>query len=507
MSDNNNATNSSSSFNDEDLKQKIAALSGKINSVKSNMAAAKEKKISSTTTTTPYVQPYPAINSYSAPYYSSNYRSTIPTRGYNNRVHKHASRYSTGRPHTFQNKTYYPPQPPQKPLELKEPSQTPSPSLSNTVSPLPVPSPTPSPTPPVNVVGSQNVVLLNGSQYISKNGTLIRVKNPVQQKQLADAISSTASTKSLNQSTNNSPSAYIKTKSGSLVRVGGTTNKTVNNIPNKGHAKVNDKDILLNPRVMAHCPQFTLTGKCTKGGRCPYARHDRNHLALCKQFLMQNGKCNKGSRCSLSHNPTDHNLPTCTYYLDGRCSCSCGRGHKEDSPPLNTNKRPTECKFAHPPKLAPGTPENKARKLCREFAYTGYCTLGSQKCPYVHSYQCPDFSETGSCNVRNCKLMHVNEGDTREYKKEEPSKPEQKEPEKINSLALAQSLFEDSDDEENITTVHSRNAEKDDSDNSDDNDNESDDEETREFLEFWKNSSAKTNANDNEFKDSDYIKL
>lgn len=413
----------------------------------------------STSTSSSSSYPYPSANS---SHYVNPYATGARVSGYkiNKTAYPYKSSYQNSYHHQYppvpqpqyypskHNVTYYPPKPP-VPATATATATTTATTTATPVATIPT-STTSSLTPglsttPVTTAGTpigNDTVVLNGAKYTSKNGKLIRVPD-------SSVGTITEPQKPVSITPNPTPS-YLKTKTGSIVRVTQntqkiTTNTTANMIPSSskyplptsstgitkpvsktstGRAKVNNKDILLNPRIMPYCPQFTLTGKCTKGHRCQYARHDSAHLALCKQFLMRNGVCSRGTRCSLSHTPTDYNLPTCTYYLDGECSSLYGHGHKEQNPYLDPSKITTaadkkkirkskgkeECKFAHPPKLAPGTSENADRKLCREFAYTGYCTLGSQKCPYVHSYQCPDFTESGSCNIRNCKLMHVNSG-------------------------------------------------------------------------------------------------
>lgn len=203
-----------------------------------------------------------------------------------------------------------------------------------------------------------------------------------------------------------------------------------------------------------------------------------------------------------------------------------GKGHKDEetsTPSDNTKrrKRPIECKFAHPPKLAPDTRENTDRDLCKEFAYTGYCTLGSQRCPYVHSYQCPEFAEKGSCNVRNCNLMHVNDGYQDERKRIEEQKKNTKKEEKngqsISSTELAKNLSlgdsdSDSDDEDQKRpNGFGQKKAGNDEETRDGSDNDVDEEEDLEFIEFWRNKSKQNPEeveDDDEFsKNDDYIKF
>lgn len=124
------------------------------------------------------------------------------------------------------------------------------------------------------------------------------------------------------------------------------------------------------------CPQFTRSGVCTRGSSCKYAKHDRNHVAICKYYLT--GTCNKPS-CSLSHISTPYNAPVCSYFLAGKCTNSA-------------------CKYLHIKPSLPGF-------ICRDFAFNGYCEQGAS-CGRVHSSDCPDFFETGKCPRSNCRLRH-----------------------------------------------------------------------------------------------------
>lgn len=364
----------------------------------------------------------------------------------------------------------------------------------------------PSKTTPYN-----NIVELNGSRYVSKNGKLVRLddSNLSTPSSSTSSISNTPLPPASSHAT--TPDKYIKTKNGSLVRVGSNPKFSDSQPKTPPRAKVNNKEILLNPRIMPNCPQFTLTGKCVKRGNCLYARHDRAHLALCKQFLMRGGECKRGNRCLLSHTPNDHNLPTCTYFLENKCSCTYGRGHLGNKSELaesssSSSSKPVECRFAHPPKLAFGTLENKERKLCREFAYTGYCTLGSQQCPYVHSYHCPDFVETGACSERKCRLMHVNDG---YHVHDQPSIPVVKDTKEDNKevdmAELARSMYTDSDSDEGdeVTMPTKNETSKDEAmESSSGNSEDSDDEE---FNRFWQRRSSLKKEDDGFSKNDDFI--
>ncbi|KAK6078772.1 hypothetical protein SCUP234_06110 [Seiridium cupressi] len=43
--------------------------------------------------------------------------------------------------------------------------------------------------------------------------------------------------------------------------------------------------------------------------------------------------------------------------------------------------------------------------VCRDFGFNGYCERGA-KCPDRHVFECPDFSNTGICKTKGCKLLH-----------------------------------------------------------------------------------------------------
>lgn len=43
--------------------------------------------------------------------------------------------------------------------------------------------------------------------------------------------------------------------------------------------------------------------------------------------------------------------------------------------------------------------------VCRSFGIYGYCDKGVN-CTERHLHECPDFSNTGACTTRGCKLLH-----------------------------------------------------------------------------------------------------
>lgn len=118
-------------------------------------------------------------------------------------------------------------------------------------------------------------------------------------------------------------------------------------------------------------------GSCTHGPRCRYI-HDPSKVAICKEFL-QKGECVFGETCDLSHDPTPNRTPACLHFAKDSCT--------------NPN-----CRYAHV-KVSPGAP------VCRAFGIYGYCDKGAE-CPDRHVFECPDFSNTGVCKNKNCKLLH-----------------------------------------------------------------------------------------------------
>lgn len=125
-----------------------------------------------------------------------------------------------------------------------------------------------------------------------------------------------------------------------------------------------------------HSNAFCL-GSCPKGPTCRYI-HDPNKVALCKDF-MKDGKCPNGEACDLSHELTPERVPNCLHFAKGQCS------------------RP-DCPFTHS-KAPPSAP------VCEAFGFCGYCDKGAD-CTNRHVFECPNFSNTGSCNIRGCKLLH-----------------------------------------------------------------------------------------------------
>ncbi len=136
-----------------------------------------------------------------------------------------------------------------------------------------------------------------------------------------------------------------------------------------GFGKSRRNDLLTKPRQT--------TGSCAQGPRCRYV-HDPHRVAICKDFLQQ-GECAHGDNCDLSHDPSPERTPTCLHFARDSCT-------KPD------------CRYAHV-KVSPAAP------VCRDFGFYGFCAQGA-RCADRHVFECPDFSNTGACKIKGCKLPH-----------------------------------------------------------------------------------------------------
>ncbi|TDZ27118.1 Zinc finger CCCH domain-containing protein [Colletotrichum spinosum] len=130
-------------------------------------------------------------------------------------------------------------------------------------------------------------------------------------------------------------------------------------------------------KVDMPCSMFSLTGSCAKGPACRY-KHDASRVAVCRE-LLHKGSCVNGESCDLSHDLTPQRTPTCVHFIKGNCS--------------NPN-----CQYAHS-SISPSA------LVCRSFGLYGYCDKGDE-CEERHVFECPDFSNTGKCKNRSCKLLH-----------------------------------------------------------------------------------------------------
>jgi hypothetical protein len=120
-----------------------------------------------------------------------------------------------------------------------------------------------------------------------------------------------------------------------------------------------------------------LIGSCPKGPLCRYV-HNPSKVAVCKDFL-QKGTCINGESCDLSHDLSPQRTPACLHFAKGHCA--------------NSN-----CRYTHS-NVSSGAP------VCRDFGIYGYCEKG-QDCADRHVFECPDFSNSGKCNTKGCKLLH-----------------------------------------------------------------------------------------------------
>ncbi|EGX92068.1 CCCH zinc finger protein [Cordyceps militaris CM01] len=121
----------------------------------------------------------------------------------------------------------------------------------------------------------------------------------------------------------------------------------------------------------------TYRGSCRKGPSCRY-QHDPHKVAICKDFL-KDGRCINGEHCDLSHELTLERVPNCLHFAKGNCS--------------NAN-----CQYSHSAAL-PSAP------VCENFGYRGYCDKAAT-CTERHVFECPAFSNTGTCKTKGCKLLH-----------------------------------------------------------------------------------------------------
>lgn len=117
-------------------------------------------------------------------------------------------------------------------------------------------------------------------------------------------------------------------------------------------------------------------GQCSRD--CKFT-HDVNKVAVCKQFLMK-GICPAGSACALSHDLTPNRTPACIHFVRGSCT-------KPD------------CRYPH-------VKVNLDAPICSPFAKLGWCEEGLD-CPHQHSFECPDYANTGRCFHKKCRLQHI----------------------------------------------------------------------------------------------------
>ncbi|CVK95260.1 related to YTH1 Protein of the 3` processing complex [Fusarium proliferatum ET1] len=198
----------------------------------------------------------------------------------------------------------------------------------------------------------RNVLTIDGVQFRVMDGGKKLVKIP-------DALNSSSRTPKF---ATVAGVKFYRTKTGNLV-----ANRFVNDQRRTGTVK----------KINQLCKIFSTTGSCTKGPRCRYI-HDPNKVALCKDML-KDGQCVNGESCDLSHDMTPERTPNCLHFAKGHCAKA-------------------DCPYTHS-KASPGAP------VCRNFGFNGYCEIGAE-CTDRHVFECPDFSNTGRCKVKGCKLPH-----------------------------------------------------------------------------------------------------
>ncbi|CVK83739.1 related to YTH1 Protein of the 3` processing complex [Fusarium mangiferae] len=198
----------------------------------------------------------------------------------------------------------------------------------------------------------RNVLTIEGVQFRVMDGGKKLVKIP-------DALNSSSRTPKF---ATVAGVKFYRTKTGNLV-----ANRFVNDQRRTGTVK----------KINQLCKIFSTTGSCTKGPRCRYI-HDPNKVALCKDML-KDGQCVNGESCDLSHDMTPERTPNCLHFAKGHCAKA-------------------DCPYTHS-KASPGAP------VCRNFGFNGYCEIGAE-CTDRHVFECPDFSNTGRCKVKGCKLPH-----------------------------------------------------------------------------------------------------
>lgn len=201
---------------------------------------------------------------------------------------------------------------------------------------------------------------------------------------------------------------FHRTKTGNLV-----ANRIVNDQRRSGAVK----------KVNEPCKVFSTTGSCPKGPRCRYM-HDPTKVALCKDFL-KDGRCANGESCDLSHDITPERTPNCVHFAKGYCTKS-------------------DCPYTHS-KAPPSAP------VCRAFGFNGYCEKGAD-CTERHVFECPDFSNTGRCKVKGCKLLHRerasvlrNQAKTDEAMEDVSSDDEAPDSDDVDSDEVAEFIDADSD--------------------------------------------------------------
>ncbi|KJZ78295.1 hypothetical protein HIM_02333 [Hirsutella minnesotensis 3608] len=246
---------------------------------------------------------------------------------------------------------------------------------------------------------SKHEIIIHGMPFhVVDNGKkLIKVK---------DDIRSTPATP---KSANVAGVTFYRTKTGNLI-----ANRVVQDQRRTGAVKKTDE----------MCKIFSTTGSCPKGPKCRY-QHDPARVAVCRDFL-KDGKCNNGEFCDLSHELSPERVPNCLHFAKGNCA-------KPD------------CLYTHS-KAPPGAP------VCHAFGFCGYCDKGAS-CTERHVFECPDFSNTGKCKTKGCKLLHRERasvlrahGKTEEPEGDVSSDEEAADSDDVDSDEVAEFIEAESDD-------------------------------------------------------------
>ncbi|PHH59018.1 hypothetical protein CDD81_3944 [Ophiocordyceps australis] len=203
-----------------------------------------------------------------------------------------------------------------------------------------------------DVAQSRNEVLIDGMRFRVMDGG----------KKLSKVMDDLQSTPATPKIVNIAGVEFHRTKTGNLV-----AHRVVQAHRRTGTMKKMNKA----------CKMFSTTGSCPKGPLCRY-QHDPNKVAVCKEFVKE-GRCAKGDGCDLSHELRAERMPDCLHFGKGFCAKA-------------------DCVYTHS-KAAAGAP------VCEAFGLLGYCEKGGE-CGERHVYECPEFSNTGRCRTKGCKLAH-----------------------------------------------------------------------------------------------------
>ncbi|RKF77511.1 Zinc finger CCCH domain-containing protein [Golovinomyces cichoracearum] len=219
----------------------------------------------------------------------------------------------------------------------------------------------------VHVQGIRFLVSRNGSKLTKVSGEIFnwnslkgeRIKNTFSYLRMSDQ---TNSAKSAPRVASIGPVKFYRSRNGNMYRAGLI----------KAH-----REMATVKKVDEPCNIFSTTGSCHKGPQCRYI-HNPSKVAVCKEYL-QKGSCLNGDSCDLSHELTPERTPSCVHFGRGNCS------------------KPN-CPYTH-------VRVSSSALVCRRFATYGYCEKGTA-CMERHVVECPDFSNTGKCTRRGCKLPH-----------------------------------------------------------------------------------------------------